>query len=194
VALLDSAVKIEPWSLSAPRDRYYVDYIDAAAAANRPDLMLRALNAQRKDDPGIPLAGGAAGLPKAEASYLRATGQHQAAMTEFRKLAKWGGATGIDAEYARTWDLMGQKDSATVYFERQLASTSLNFYLWFDGLYAQQSRLRLGELYAERGQADKAYQVYADFVNQWKNADAALQPQVDDVRARMRRIQAQRAR
>ncbi len=194
VALLDSALRVDPWSASQPRDRNYVDYVDAATAANRPDLAFQALNAMKKDDPGMPLTGGALGLPRAEAQYRRAAGRPEEALVEFTKLAKWGGATAIDGEYAKTWDRMKQKDSAVVYYERQLASTSLNFYLWYDGPIAQESRLRLGELYAERGQSDKALQVYGDFVSQWKDADPELQPQVDDVRARIRRLETQRRR
>ena len=194
VALLDSALRLDPWSASKPRDRSYVEYVDAAAAAHRPDLALAAVNAIRKDDPGQPLAGGAASLPRLEGQYLRAAGRSELALAEFRKLAQWGGGTAVDAEYAKTWDRMQQKDSAIVYFERQLASTSLNFYLWYDGAVAQECRLRLGELYEERGQVDKAHQVYSDFVNQWSAADPELQPQVQDVRSRMRRIEAQRRR
>jgi tetratricopeptide (TPR) repeat protein len=44
---------------------------------------------------------------------------------------------------------------------------------------------RLGELYEERGQLDKARDYYGRFVELWKDADAELQPSVREVRAKL---------
>ena len=44
---------------------------------------------------------------------------------------------------------------------------------------------RLGELYEERGEREKAVEYYNKFVELWKDADPELQPQVEDVRRRL---------
>jgi len=52
---------------------------------------------------------------------------------------------------------------------------------------------RLGELYEARGDIAKAIASYEEFVTLWKNADAELQPQVADIKARIARLQAAEA-
>jgi tetratricopeptide (TPR) repeat protein len=47
---------------------------------------------------------------------------------------------------------------------------------------------RLGELYQEKGDRSKSLEYYGRFVDLWKNADAVLQPQVRDVKARMAKL------
>jgi hypothetical protein len=44
---------------------------------------------------------------------------------------------------------------------------------------------RLGELYESRGDKVKAIENYSRFVEQWKEADPALQPTVRDVKERL---------
>ena len=44
---------------------------------------------------------------------------------------------------------------------------------------------RPGELYEERGHRNRAIEQYNAFVELWKDADAELQPQVQDVRRRL---------
>ena len=81
-----------------------------------------------------------------------------------------------------------------VYYEKFVNTTMMGMWLVADSRYGQQARRRLGELYEERGQFDKAYDVYASFVRIWKGADAELQPAVATVRARMNHLEARRAR
>jgi len=47
---------------------------------------------------------------------------------------------------------------------------------------------RLGEMYEERGQLDKAREYYGRFIDLWKNADAELQPIVREIRGRLTRL------
>ncbi len=51
---------------------------------------------------------------------------------------------------------------------------------------------RLGELYEERGNRDKAVEFYSEFVDLWEGADAELQPLVEDVRGRIARLISER--
>ncbi len=48
---------------------------------------------------------------------------------------------------------------------------------------------RLGELYEERNDRDKAVEYYNELVELWKDADPELQPQVEDVRGRIARLE-----
>lgn len=47
---------------------------------------------------------------------------------------------------------------------------------------------RLGELYEERGDRERATRCYGRFVESWKGADPELQPQVAEVRGRLARL------
>ncbi len=53
---------------------------------------------------------------------------------------------------------------------------------------------RVGELYEERNDRDKAVVYYNRFVELWQNADEELQPQVRDVRARIARLVGEQGR
>ena len=44
---------------------------------------------------------------------------------------------------------------------------------------------RLGELYEQRGDRDKAVSYYNEFVELWKDADPELLPQVEEARRRI---------
>lgn len=95
---------------------------------------------------------------------------------------------------AETFDMAGQKDSATVYYEQFVSTGLVGQWIIAEARFGPAFRRRLGELFEERGQFDKAYDTYASFVQLWKHADAELQPVVANVRARMNRLESRRAR
>jgi len=88
---------------------------------------------------------------------------------------------------ARAFDQAGQADSAIAYYERVLTQYSFD-HLTFDWYTQAPYAKRLGELYEQAGNREKAARYYRDFVNLWKNADPELQPQVAEVRRRLSRI------
>jgi hypothetical protein len=47
---------------------------------------------------------------------------------------------------------------------------------------------RLGELYEAKGNAKRAAEEYATFVELWKRADPDLQPKVAEARTRLERV------
>ena len=49
---------------------------------------------------------------------------------------------------------------------------------------------RLGELYEQAGNRQKAVEYYDRFVDLWANAEPALQPQIDQVRERLANLAA----
>jgi tetratricopeptide (TPR) repeat protein len=91
---------------------------------------------------------------------------------------------------ARAYEQAGAVDSAIAVYERAVNTPGLT------RLYEEAPTLaltykRLGELYDKRGDAARARDYYGRFVDLWKNADAELQPQVRDVRARIIRLTAE---
>ena len=76
------------------------------------------------------------------------------------------------------------------------AIAALEDYLAFEDLFrfnADQAVLgptleRLGQLYDERGDLDKAAEYYAQFVELWAEADEELQPRVRAAQARLEEI------
>ena len=57
-----------------------------------------------------------------------------------------------------------------------------------DAIYLAPSLKRLGELYEAKGDKDNAIKQYTRFVELWKGADPELQPQVAEVRERLRKL------
>jgi len=57
-----------------------------------------------------------------------------------------------------------------------------------DGWTLASTYRRLGELYEERGEKDKATDYYGRFINLWKNADPELQPQVKEIKDRLAKL------
>jgi tetratricopeptide (TPR) repeat protein len=93
---------------------------------------------------------------------------------------------------AQAFDLAGSPDSARVHYEALLALPPLQRMTQeFEGSRLAQVRKRLGELYDSKGDRAKAMQYYAAFVEQWREADAELQPTVATVKRRLTELRAQ---
>ena len=81
----------------------------------------------------------------------------------------------------------GEPDSALAVYERAANADELyGMYQWGDVMAPTYKRV--GELYEERNDRDKAVEYYNRFVELWQDADEELQPQVRDVRARIARL------
>ncbi len=104
----------------------------------------------------------------------------------------WNGRT--DLRLARAFDKAGNADSAIAHFEALRRPGMRAGILYFQPVALAIAPRRLGELYEDRGDRAKAVESYEAFVELWKNADAELQPQVADVRARIARLRAAEAR
>ncbi len=86
------------------------------------------------------------------------------------------------------FDLAQMPDSAIAAFTKYVNSTSILQRYQFDRLFLAGSYKRLGEFWEAKGDRAKAAHYYAKFLDLWKNADPALQPQVTDVRKRLARL------
>jgi len=85
---------------------------------------------------------------------------------------------------ARAYDAAGNADSALALFERYLTIP------WPERLplefgHLAHAYVRMGDLYAERGDREGAVEYYNRFVDLWNDADPELQPQVEEVRRRI---------
>jgi tetratricopeptide (TPR) repeat protein len=88
---------------------------------------------------------------------------------------------------ARAFEAMGQADSARVLHERfvELPSSSV----WYDAAHLSHSYSRLGELYEERGDPEKASHYLRLLTELWEEADPELQPRVEAVRQVIERLE-----
>jgi len=93
----------------------------------------------------------------------------------------------VSVNIGRAYDVANQPDSAIAYFERFLNGLSPARQS-ADASYLAGLRRRLGELYEAKGDNQRAATNYLAFIELWKNADAALQPQVQEARKRLARL------
>ena len=91
------------------------------------------------------------------------------------------------AGYAQAFDAMKQSDSARVWYEKFLATYETGN-TFGDASALPRAYRRLGELYEEHREWDKALKMYQKLAAQWENADASLQPTVQDIKARIQRL------
>ena len=89
------------------------------------------------------------------------------------------------AEAGLALDRAGNPDSALVLFELALAKPSISAGAFYEVEWYPQVLRRLGELYEARGDRSKALAYYGELVDRWRDADAVLQPQVRELRARI---------
>ncbi len=127
-----------------------------------------------------------------------AEGKYAQAALRFRTIPTGadGGPSGFDElawfGLARMFDSQHQADSARVYYERYLAVPAVHRWGGFaDPISLATVHKRLGQLYDDAGERTKASAQYQAFVDQWANADPALQPTVASVKARLRELQTQ---
>jgi tetratricopeptide (TPR) repeat protein len=90
----------------------------------------------------------------------------------------------LRAERGLVWDRSGNADSAIAEFEGFLTHPDISR-AWTDHLFLPNILHRLGQLYDEKGEREKALGYYGRFVELWRNADRELQPTVAEARNRM---------
>ncbi len=118
-----------------------------------------------------------------------AEGRTQDAISEFRA---WYDETGCPRcaqfEIGAAYEQAKQPDSALAAYERGVTSPAGPNSVYDQAWTLAQSYQRLGELYEERGNKDRALDYYGRFVQLWKDADPVLQPQVKEIRERMTKL------
>jgi tetratricopeptide (TPR) repeat protein len=122
-----------------------------------------------------------------EASLLRSEGKHAEALTLLRQRETDDcGLCGFIAT-AKIFEALGQADSAIVYYERYFETSDIAHAAW-DNENRGPTLERLGQLFDEAGEPEKAAVYYARLVELWKDADPELQPRVQAAQDRLEAI------
>ncbi len=183
VRTLDSALAKFPMNDVNPADRPYLLLADAYVRAGEVAKAERMLTEYERTVP--------AEIKRDDFQrlYSRALlafgkGQHAEAIAGFRTYReKNGGELTALFEIGQAFDRMGQPDSALATYEAFATTPDI-------GPAGRQYNFprtyrRLGELYEGKSNKEKALEYYGKFTALWKDADAELQPQVQDVKKRM---------
>ena len=127
----------------------------------------------------------------AAAALALAEGRVEDAITGYRAWYAEGNCAVCGLfELGRAYERASQRDSALAVYERAVTTPGL-MRLFEEAPTLGPTYRRLGELYEERGQLDKARDYYGRFMDLWKNADPELQPVVRDVKQRLARLVAE---
>jgi pentatricopeptide repeat protein len=190
---VDAALERFPLAELPPSDRPYSTLIRLYAEAGRVDEARR-MASEYEAEVSEALRRGDLGWSGAEGSIALAEGRYQDAITAFRA---WHEAGDNFCQYCslyglgRAFELAGQSDSAVAAYEQAVSANQL-FGMYQAPYDPAPTYKRLGELYEERGNRDKAVEFYSEFVDLWEGADAELQPLVEDVRGRIARLISER--
>ena len=125
-----------------------------------------------------------------EGAIAVAEGRHDdgiAKLREFRARTRCE-ACGL-VHLGRAFELAGSIDSAVAVYETFANAPRLDLIVQ-EAAYWVPTHRRLGELYEQRGDREKALQYYNQFVEVWAGADAELQPQVTEAQERIERLTA----
>jgi tetratricopeptide (TPR) repeat protein/TolB-like protein len=195
VARLDAALAAAPLSSMAPADRDYLSVATIYAQAKRPDKA-KAILAERLQE-----VRDTAKLRNEGPLVHRVIGEIDLAESRPADAVRefWKGDSLPDgpvddcdvctfSNVARAYDKANVPDSAIVYFEKYFDSGYYDRLFNTDVFDRAPSARRLGELYEAKGDRAKAAHYYQMFVDLWKNAEPALQPQVADVKRRLARL------
>ncbi len=190
---VEAALRRHPLASIPAEDRPYLGLAWLYADAGRPDRARQLLAEYEAVVPegvrrGQPFRHGAA------AQIAFAEGRVRDAIRDYRTWYEEDGCAVCGLFLlARAYERAGERDSALAVYER--AVTTPGYFRAFE----EEATLgptyrRLGELYEEGGQLDKARDYYGRFVDLWKDADPELQPVVRDVKQRLARLVAEAAR
>jgi tetratricopeptide (TPR) repeat protein len=185
---VEAALQRYPLAKLSPLDRPYSELAIAYALAGQPAPAKQMLaeyeanvpEAIRRANPWRHYAAGLTALADARAPD---------AITEFRT---WSDALGLPDpatfELGLAYDAAKQTDSALAVYQRAVTVPKHLFTFYSDAYDLARNYKRLGELYEERGNRDRAAEYYGKLIDLWKDADAELQPQVKEVKDRLAKL------
>jgi len=185
---VEAALQRYPLAKLSPLDRPYSDLAIAYALggqAARAKQMLAEYEANvpdaiRRANPWRHYAAGLTALADARAPD---------AITEFRT---WSDQLGLPDpatfELGLAYDAAKQPDSALAVYQRAVTVPKHLFSFYSDAYDLARSYRRLGELYEERGDRDRAAEYYGKLIELWKDADPELQPQLREVKDRLAKL------
>jgi tetratricopeptide (TPR) repeat protein/TolB-like protein len=193
---VDAIIGGPEWAAAAPIDRPYLGVATLYAEAGRADKARQLLARFDAEDPAAKAPNNGFQRAAVLGEIALAENKPQEALRQFRAatVGEDGAPTGCDAcnafNVGRAFDAAGQPDSAIAQFTAYLAvpvARRINI----DYRALARVEKRLGELYDARHDRQNAIKHYAAFVDQWKTADADLQPGVTSVRKRLTELRSQ---
>ncbi|HTS87742.1 MAG TPA: hypothetical protein VMG41_04555, partial [Gemmatimonadales bacterium] len=187
-ATLDSALKRHPLASIPPEDRPYAMLAIAYALAGQPAFAKQLLVDYDANVSEV-IRKGSSDRDWANGYLALGENRAQEAIQAFRLARDHSACTNCGyLELAQAYDLAKQPDSALAAYARVVDTphdaNSLDDRSWNDA----RAYRRLGELYDDKGDRQKALDYYGRFVDLWKDADLALQPQVKVVKERMAKL------
>jgi eukaryotic-like serine/threonine-protein kinase len=191
--VLDELVARDALARLEPAARPYLPLARVYAEAGRVDRARQILAEWQREVPAELRRGGEPLLRAVHGAIAMSEARHEEAVREFhawRREAAGCVPCGLP-EIALAYDLMGQPDSAIAYFERFIEAPFLGR-IGADSRELPRALFRLGELYELKGDVARASERTARFLDLWKDADAPLQPRVEEARQRLRRLAGER--
>jgi tetratricopeptide (TPR) repeat protein len=184
---VDAALVATPLAPLDPINRPHVQLARAQASVGRVDAAKATLADFDRSRQGLKLRGGAQQRAQISADIAMAEKRYDAAIAGYRAAVPEELSWARLPDLARAYDLAGNADSATAIYDRYVNFVGFNR-LASDQMYLGPSLKRLGELYEAKGDRDNAIKYYSQFVELWKAADPELQPQVQSVRDKLRKL------
>ncbi len=179
---IDAALERYPLESFDPLDRPYLRLALLYAWAGSP-VTARKLVAEREASlDEDELRGGEAFSHAVEGAIALAENKPQEAIAEFRTWDEQIACTVCALPYlAMAYDQAGEPDSVVAIYERYLEMPWLRR-VGTDSYSRVLAYERLGQLYEERGDTQKAVYYYSMLADHWKDADPELQPRVESAR------------
>ena len=169
-----------------PLDRPYVDAVRFYAEVGQLDRA-KELVADFVASSASTIGNAESSLHWMSGSVALAEGRYEEAIDELSRIREYYCRNCGLPELARAYDGSGQPDSTVAVYERFVAPGS-SFRIFTDQGELGPAYERLGQLYDEKGDHEKAAEYYAKFVELWRDADAELQPRVEAAQARLDEI------
>ena len=189
VRRLDEVMAGRQWAAAGPIYRPNLQVAGLYALGARPDRARQVLARFQQEDPaGYKAPTIQSRVAEVLGEIALAEGKTADAIQQFRAadVAEDGAPRGCEGctafDLARAFDRAGQPDSALAQYERYL---TIMVPRREDPMALAVVQKRLGELYDSRNERKRAIVHYAAIVEQWKDADAELQPVVASVKQRL---------
>jgi tetratricopeptide (TPR) repeat protein len=188
LATLEDALQRRPLAGMGALERPYAEVASAYALLGRPS---RARQLLKEYESAVPegIRRGDVFRLAAEGFTAMAEGNYREAVSSFQGWYDESGCNNCALfNMGRAYELAGKQDSALAMYER-VASAPRELFATEDLSWTlAPTYRRLGELYEERGEREKALEAYGKFTTLWAQADPSLQPQVREVKARMAKL------
>jgi tetratricopeptide (TPR) repeat protein len=186
VEALDALLRRSPLDSLAPADRPYLEFISLYALAGRPDRARAIATDFERSRASVTDAADSLARHAIAAVLAMADHRYPDAIREYQAADAGSCVTCALPDLGHAYDLNGQSDSAIAVFTRYVNGPRMS--AASEAQFRAGTLKRLGELWEQKGDAQKAASYHTQFVELWKNADPELQPQVTEAKKRLARL------